>query len=175
MIVWIEKKKKGKKWTNIDLCRCVYLKKIRDVHIENLSLFFFLFTTHKYINIYVWILSSSCVCWFSWGLHTIIKKERESSVIFTISIYRFDLFWLRWQAHSMDNHRLEREKRNETRWPVAMSNSFDWENKSQKRKKNSSGSEGIRSGGIRTNERNLLASLFSPFFRWEREKRERAK
>ncbi len=39
--------KKKKKRTNIDLCRCVCLKKkIRDVHIENLSLFFFFYRVY---------------------------------------------------------------------------------------------------------------------------------
>ena len=47
-----KKEREREKWTNIDLCRCVGLKKnIRDVQIENLSLSFF-FTASIYMSEY---------------------------------------------------------------------------------------------------------------------------
>ncbi len=108
---------------------------IRDVAHRKLISFLFLYRVY----IHVWILSSY---WFSWGLHTIIKKKKETNPerkqchIYDIYL-NFDLLWMRWQAHSMDNHRLEIEYRNETWWPAAMSNSFTLieKNKNKKRKK----------------------------------------
>ena len=168
--------KKRKKWTNIDLSRCVcFKKKAFEMCRSKTYLFsFFLFTAYIRRERHVWILSSY---WFSWGLHTIINKRKQCHIY---DIYlNFDLLWMRWQAHSMDNHRLEIEYRNETWWPAAMSNSFTLiENeKRKKRKKNSSNKTCIHSfrwnhheKRERTNERNLLASLFlSPLYSGERE------
>lgn len=74
---------------------------------------------------------------------------RASSQCHIYDIYlNFDLLWMRWQAHSMDNHRLESEFRNETWWPAAMSNSFhidwEWRRRMRKRKKNSSSIHSFR-------------------------------
>ncbi len=97
------------------------------------------------------------------------ERERKQCHIYDIYLH-FELLWMRWQAHSMDNHRLEMRHDGLQRCPILFTLIERIRVRNEKKKQHS-----FR-WNHRENERNLLASLFffSSFFRWEkRRERER--